>query len=66
MSGDVRVVGTVFLLRVMSGPQRGFGTVVFRSRFEGSFVFPAIVVNVGVEELRDEPFLVAVEVANVG
>ena len=40
--------------------------MVFGSRFEGSFVFPAIVVDVGVEELRDEPFLVAVEVANVG
>ena len=59
-------MGTAFLLRVMSGPKRRFGAVVFDGGFEGGFVFPAIVVDAGAEELRNEPSLVTVEVANVG
>ena len=59
-------MGTVFLLRVMSGPERRFGTVVFDSRFDCGFVFPAVVVGAGAEELCNESSLVTVEVANVG
>ena len=59
-------MGTVFQLRVMSGPKRRFGTVVFDSRFDCGFVFPAVVVDAGAEELRNEPSLVTVEVANIG
>ena len=40
--------------------------MVFDSRFESGFVFPAVVVGVGGEELRNEPSLVTVEVANIG
>ena len=50
----------------MSGPKRRFGAVVFDGGFSSDFVFPAIVIDVGSEELRDEPSLVTVEIANVG
>ena len=40
--------------------------MVFGNRFDSGFVFPAVVVGAGAEELRNEPFLVAVEVANIG
>ena len=50
----------------MSGPKRRFGAVFFDGGFSSDFVFPAIGIDVGAEELRDEPSLVAVEIANVG
>ena len=39
--------------------------MVFGSRFVCGFVFPTVVVGAGAEELRNEPFLVAVEVADI-
>ena len=40
--------------------------MVFDSKFDCGFVLPAVVVDAGAEELRNEPSLVAVEVANIG
>ena len=45
---------------------RRSGAVVVDGGFKGGFVFPAIGIDVGAEELCDESSLVAVEVADVG
>ena len=55
----------MLMLRVVCRPKRWFGTEVFGRRFVCGFVFPTVVVGVGAEELRNEPFLVAVEVADI-
>ena len=55
-----------FLLRVMSGSERRFGTVIFDGRFDGGFVFSAIWFGIDAEELGDESLLIAVEAANIG
>ena len=39
--------------------------MVFDSRYDSGFVFAAVVVGVGAEVLRNEPFLVTVEVADI-
>ena len=59
-------MGHAVLLRAMSGSKRGGVAVVFDGGFSSESVLPAFGLDVGAEELSDEPFLVSVDIADVG